>query len=108
MEYAAVILASTIKQLQKIFETDKMFEYKNLDELQIRVEKMVLYLLRKDLSRLLHILYRVDVDEQQVKKAMRAPFEEEVASLLAHLIIKRELQKAQTRFIYSRQSGKFS
>lgn len=108
MEYAAVILASTNKHLQQIFETDEVFEYKNLDELQHRVEKMVLYLLRKDLNRLLHILYRVDVEEQQVKKAMRVPSEEEVASLLAHLIIKRELQKAQTRFIYSRQAGKFS
>ncbi len=108
MEYAAAILTSTNKHLQKIFETDEVFAYNNLDELQHRVERMVLYLLRKDLSRLLHILYRVDVDEQQVKKAMRTPSEEEVASLLAQLIIKRELQKAQTRFIYSHQSGKFS
>lgn len=103
MEYSAIILADTNRQLQKIFETDDEFGYTHLHELQQRVERMVLYLLRKDLSRLLHILYRIDVDEQQVKKAMKAPSEEDVASHIAHLIIKRELQKAQTRFIYSRK-----
>jgi hypothetical protein len=103
MEYSAVILADTNRQLQKIFDTDDALEYNDLQELQHRVDRMVLYLLRKDLSRLLHILYRIDVDEQQVKKAMKAPSEEEVASLIAQLIIKRELQKAQTRFIYRRK-----
>ena len=102
MEYSAVILADTNRQLQKIFETDDDLVYSNLQELQHRVEKMVLYLLRKDLSRLLHILYRIDVDEQKVKQAMLAPSEEEVAARIGKLIIKRELQKAQTRFIYRR------
>lgn len=104
MEYAAVILASANRHIQKIFETDEAFEFTNPDELQHKVERMVLYLLRKDMSRLLHILYRVDVDEQLVKRAMRLASEDEVAAEIAHLIIKRELQKAQTRFIYSRQT----
>lgn len=102
MEYAAPILASAHEHLQKVFETDEVLAHNNLDELQHSVEKMVLYLLRKDLNRLLHILYRIDVDEQQVKQAMRAASEEEVALLISRLIIKRELQRAQTRFIYSR------
>lgn len=103
MEYAAVILDSASRHLQKTFETDEACDFADLPGLQRTVDKMVLYLLRKDLSRLLHILYRIDVDEQQVKKAMRAPSEEEVATRIAQLIIKRELQKAQTRFIYSRK-----
>ena len=91
-----------------LFETDEVFNFTDLDALQHRVEKMVLYLLRKDLSRLLHMLYRIDVDEQQVKQAMKFPSEAAVAAELSRLIIKRELQKAQTRFIYSNGSGKFS
>jgi hypothetical protein len=108
MEYAASILASANKYLQKVFETDEVFNFKTQEDLHLRVEKMVLYLLRKDRSRLLHILYRVDVEEQQVKKALLAPSEEEVAAHLSRLIIRRELQKAQTRLIYSRQVDKFS
>jgi len=106
MEYAAAILASAHEHIQKVFETDEILAYHNPDELQRGVEKMVLYLLRKDLGRLLHILYRIDVDERQVKQAMRAASEDEVAAHLSHLIIKRELQRAQTRFIYSRDNIK--
>ncbi|NDK57057.1 hypothetical protein [Pontibacter fetidus] len=100
MEYAAVILSGAAQQLQKLFQTDELQPTHNLQELQQRVAKAVLYLLQTDLSRLLNILYRIDVEEQQVKQAMLAPSEPEVAERIARLIIKRELQKAQTRFIY--------
>ena len=100
MEYAAVILSGATQQLQKLFQTDDLQPIQNLQELQNKVAKAVLYLLQKDLGRLLNILYRIDVEEQKVKQAMLASSEAEVADQIAHLIIKRELQKAQTRFIY--------
>ncbi|MEJ8756064.1 hypothetical protein WG947_03590 [Pontibacter sp. H259] len=100
MEYAAVIVAGATQQLQKHFDTPALQSIANLQELQHQVAQAVLYLLRQDLNRLLNILYRTDVDEQQVKKAMQHPTEEAVAEHIARLIINRELQKAQTRFIY--------
>ena len=100
MEYAAVILTGAAQQLQKLFNLPDAQSINNLQQLEQMVAQAVLYLLCIDLSRLLNILYRIDVEEQQVKKAMLAPTEEEVAGQIARLIIKRELQKAQTRFIY--------
>jgi hypothetical protein len=100
MEYAAVILSGATQQLQKLFNTDDLQQTQSLAELQHKVALAVQHLLQTDLNRLLNILYRIDVDEQQVKQAMLLPSEPEVADRIAQLIIKRELQKAQTRFIY--------
>ncbi|MBC5775288.1 hypothetical protein H8S95_14510 [Pontibacter sp. KCTC 32443] len=100
MEYAAVILSGATQQLQKLFGTETLQHTHNLQDLQQKLAQAVLYLLQKDLNRLLNILYRIDVDERKVKQAMLAPTEEEVADHIAQIIIKRELQKAQTRFIY--------
>lgn len=100
MEYAAVILSGATQQLQKLFGTNDLEQAHNLQDLQNKVAQAVLYLLQQDLNRLLNILYRIDVDERQVKQAMLLPTEAKVAEQIARLIIKRELQKAQTRFIY--------
>ncbi|MER2996267.1 hypothetical protein [Pontibacter populi] len=100
MEYAAVILSGATQQLQKLFNTDDLQQTQTLGELQHKVARAVLHLLQTDLNRLLHILYRIDVDERHVKQAMLLPSEPEMADRIAQLIIKRELQKAQTRFIY--------
>ncbi|MBJ6118783.1 hypothetical protein JAO76_11300 [Pontibacter sp. BT310] len=100
MEYAAVILSGATQQLQKLFNTDDLQQTHSMAELQHKVALAVQQLLQTDLNRLLNILYRIDVDEHQVKQAMLLPSEPEVADRIAHLIIKRELQKAQTRFIY--------
>jgi hypothetical protein len=100
MEYAALILAGAQQQLHQLFNHEEPDKTLDLDELHHKVASMVLHLLGKDLGRLLHILYRIDVAEHQVKQAMLLPSHEEVAEQLARLIIKRELQKAQTRFIY--------
>ncbi|WP_162425640.1 hypothetical protein [Pontibacter pudoricolor] len=100
MEYAAVILSGATQQLQKLFNADDLQQTQSLAELQQKVARAVLHLLQTDLNSLLNILYRIDVDERQVKQAMLLPSEPEMADCIARLIIKRELQKAQTRFIY--------
>ncbi|NEM98332.1 hypothetical protein [Pontibacter burrus] len=101
MEFAPLILASTAKHLQLLFESeDDLNQSESILQLEQAVAQAVLHLLQQDLNRLLNILYRVDVDERQVKQAMKAATQEEVALQVARLIIKRELQKAQTRFIY--------
>ncbi len=100
MEYANLLLDSTARHLQKHFGQDELPYADNMPDLEHHVRLAVLYLLRHDLNRLLHILYRIDVDERDVKQAMKLPAEDQVAEQVARLIIKRELQKAQTRFIY--------
>jgi len=89
-----------VRRLQQAFGNDSLQAHTE-EELLRHLTPMVLHLLRHNLSHLLHILYRIDVEEHQVKRAMLADSEEAVADSIARLIITRELQKAQIRFRYS-------
>lgn len=100
MTYPSALLSSAASQLRRVFETDQELPAEQ-EELTKRVARMVQYLLRHNLNQLLHILYRIDVEERKVKQAMLAASEEEVAENIARLIVERELLKAQIRFRYS-------
>ena len=102
MENTPALLASATSQLQKLFETDEL-PPASQEEVHRKLTSAVRYLLRTDLNRLMHILYRIDVNEQEVRKAMAAASEQEIAERLAHLIIQRELQKAHIRLRYSQR-----
>ncbi|SIQ49627.1 hypothetical protein [Pontibacter lucknowensis] len=100
MTYSPALLASAARQLQRVFESEHRLPTQENDLIQ-EVSRMVLYLLRHNLNQLLHILYRIDVEERKVKQAMLAASEDEVAENIARLIVERELLKAQIRFRYS-------
>jgi hypothetical protein len=100
MSYSPAILTGTTNHLQRIFEVDNL-PSTNLEALEFKLAHLVQQLLRNDFSRLLHILYRIDVDEQKVKQAMVDADEEIIATRIARLILKREIQKAEIRLRYS-------
>ncbi len=58
------------------------------------------WLLDDQLERLMHILYRVDVDENAVQGIFREVPGPDIAADLADLIIHRQLAKARTRARY--------
>jgi len=60
--------------------------------------KVIRHLLDHDFERLLHGLYRIDVNEEKVKQAIAS--QEDVANEIADLIIAREMQKVITREKY--------
>jgi hypothetical protein len=101
MQYPAVIISSTKNHLQRLFDVENL-PSSNLEALHYKLARVILHLLQSDLSRLLHILYRVDVNEQSVKEAMIADDPEIIAERISKLVIKRELQKAELRQRYSR------
>ena len=51
-------------------------------------------LIKNDFEKLLHILYRIDINEQQAMKALSYG---NAAELLTDLIIERQLQKVESR-----------
>ncbi|MFT2011140.1 hypothetical protein ACMA1I_20895 [Pontibacter sp. 13R65] len=103
MDFSRAILSGIRSLLNKHFSTTD-FEASTMDGLHRQTAAAVNHLLRHNFSQLLQILYRIDVDEQKVKQVMTCPSTDEVADSMAHLIIKRELQKVQTRFMYNRQN----
>ncbi|MBW3545604.1 MAG: hypothetical protein KY428_08425 [Bacteroidetes bacterium] len=72
-----------------------------LEELHALLTKQVLYLLERDMERLLQAMYRIDVAEQKFKEALVS---EDPASELARLILQREMMKVHTRRWYASRS----
>jgi hypothetical protein len=68
------------------------------DELRALLVRQVLYLLERDLERLMQAMYRVDVPEHRFKAALVSV---DPAGQLADLILQRELLKVQTRRWYA-------
>ena len=56
----------------------------------------VRYLIENDFSRLVQLLYRVDVSEEKLKKELRAS-ERDSAELIADLLIARQAEKLKSR-----------
>ena len=54
-------------------------------------------LLQKDFPRLVQLLYRLDVDEEKLKKQLKDNQGSDAAGVIAEMIIKRQLEKQKTR-----------
>jgi len=70
---------------------------KMLNMMREEVRRIVSHYLAHDINQLLRLLYRVDVNEEDVKLALTKA---EPDTELARLIVERELEKAKTRISY--------
>jgi hypothetical protein len=96
-------LNEAINLIQKDFfleKDDLPISILNLDDLRHALNKVVSYLLDKDMTRLLNALYRIDVDESKVKKVLAEADPESISHEITDLIIQRELKKIETRNKY--------
>lgn len=91
-----------LKALSRIIEND--FELENeLSAEQLR-EKMVhafSWLLDNDISKMMNILYRADVDEERLKSLLISRSQLPSAEVIADEYISRQMQKIETRKKYS-------
>ena len=71
-----------------------------LEELITELSVIIGEMITHDFNRLVNILYRIDVSEEKVKKAMGEQSPEDVPRKIAELIVERELQKLETRRRY--------
>jgi hypothetical protein len=58
-------------------------------------------MISKDFSQLINILYRLDVNEEKLKKILKENQAEDAGDLIAKLVIERQMQKIESR----KQSG---
>ncbi|MDQ6755482.1 MAG: hypothetical protein M3004_00950 [Bacteroidota bacterium] len=80
------------KQLNTIFPENTSFE--NMHQ---KLSMFINDLIQNDFPKLINVLYKVDVDEKRLKKILKENADEDSSSLIARLIIERELQKIKTR-----------
>ncbi len=63
------------------------------DDARHKLVLVVNELIQQDFNRLLHILYRVDVDEDRLKKELRQHPDQDAAEIITDLLIERQLKK---------------
>ena len=84
------------------FELEKVNEI-TLEQIQKVLTSRIRDMLDKNVEKLLHILYRIDVNQKKTDKIFNSPFKDEIAENLAAAVIERQLEKIETRKKY-RQS----
>jgi hypothetical protein len=75
--------------------------YSAYEELFDQIEPHIETLIAQNRSKFMGVLYRIDVSEDQVKKAIENNTTEPFSAIITDLIIKRELQKVVIRQHYS-------
>ena len=65
----------------------------SLEELHHRLAGYINQLMVNDFSRLLNLLYRIDVNEEKLKTSLKEFYDKDAADVIATLVIERQLQK---------------
>ncbi len=105
------LLEQTVEQIKKDFELFGMEikfsgnRYDAYEELFKQVQPHIEHLMNKDYQRFVNVLYRIDINEQQLKRKLEENTSESSSEIISDLIIKRELQKVVIRNYY-KQHGK--
>jgi len=91
-------------ELKKIESQEITEQYKlspeDFSEIRSRLTTLISNLLDSDIQGLLNLLYRIDVSELKVKTILATANPGEMAKKIAALIIKRQIQKINTRMKY--------
>lgn len=85
-----------IQLLKTDFEID-LQEQISLDKLKEILSEHINLMIRSDFQKLVSVLYRVDVSETKLKKLLEENTDTDAASMIADLIIERQLQKIKSR-----------
>ena len=70
-----------------------------------QVQSILRRLIHLNYNQYLNLLYRIDISEEQIKKAMDTQPESDLSEVSAELVIKREFQKIVIRNYYSSEKG---
>lgn len=94
-------LAETAQLLSHNLEIDLLANNQAWEQLRSALIDFLDNLMRTDTNRLYHYLYRIDVSEKRIKKAVSETNDQVLtAALLADLILERTLEKVKTRLAY--------
>lgn len=100
--------SNEISIAHKIFELTDDIDQKNNKSVKEELIKLINELINTDFSSLVQLLYRIDVDENKLKQNLSQHEGSDSASLIADMIIKRQLQKVESGNKFSgnkKQSG---
>lgn len=76
----------------------------NLEELKKIIAERVEYLTNNDFSKLINLLYCIDINETRLKKLLTEAGGKDTAEIIAALIIERQIQKLESRKLFTQDS----
>lgn len=74
-------------------------------DMEVRLSQYINHLIDKDFSKLLSILYRIDVSESKLRQVLEENAGEHASDLIARLILDRQLEKIMTREKFKTNPG---
>ena len=103
-------LSATILQIQKDLSWQNLKLPLSIsptaEELQEQLSKLFSFLEQGKYQTLMNILYRVDVGEEQIQKAMSETVDEPFSDVIAKLLMKRCLLKVLMKYHFSNQENR--
>lgn len=105
------LIKDTANQIIKDFEMFGMEikfsgnAYQAYEELFEQIEPHIDQLIRSNQQKFMGVLYRIDLSDEQIKKAVRENASESFSAIVTDLIIKRELQKVVIRDYYKKKDS---
>ena len=82
---------------EKIIFVSNSIENKATAEIREQVIFLINELINKDFHALVQLLYRIDVNEKRIRHYLEINKNEDASSILADMIIERQLQKIESR-----------
>jgi hypothetical protein len=92
----------------KIVEITNSLQLNSIDEIREKLLVLINDLINKDFQTLIQLLYRIDVNEKKIRLYLNEKPNEDAASVLADLIIERQLQKIESRKKFRPKNNKES
>ena len=103
-------LTATIQQIQRDLSWQnlelRLSDSPFVEELQEQLSKLFSYLEKGQCQTLMNILYRVDIGEEQMQKAMSETVDEPFSDVVAKLLVKRCLLKVLMKNHFSNQENR--
>lgn len=81
----------------KIISSTNLIDEKSKEKIREELIHLVNELINKDFHALVQLLYRIDVNEKKIRLYLNENSDKDSASVLADLIIKRQIQKIESR-----------
>lgn len=93
------IIKEVAGELQK-FQLEIPVEIISFDELKKVLSGIINYLITNDFSRLISVLYRLDISEKKLQQLLKKSINISAGEIIAEMIIERQVEKIKTRKLF--------
>ena len=93
---------------EKIIAVSNSIRKESVEKIREQLISLINELINKDFHALVQLLYRIDVNEKKMRNYLDENKNEDSASILADMIIERQLQKIESRKLFSKKNNEES